>query len=110
MHPWLDAIHSVTGAPHQAAGQLQHPAAQRLGHAPGLGHHLHPVRDHRGGIVVQHALDEPRNSLQNGMPRRQWDFVTSVTRFGDLLYFGQLFKAFGSNKFAQISHILRQFL
>ena len=31
----------------------------------------------------------------------------SVTRFGDLLDFGQLFKAFGSNYFAKISHILR---
>ena len=34
----------------------------------------------------------------------------SVTRLGDLLDFGQLFKARGNNKFAQISHILRQFL
>ena len=36
--------------------------------------------------------------------------VVSVTRLGELLDFGQLFKAFGTNKFAQISHILRQFL
>ena len=28
----------------------------------------------------------------------------SVTRLGDLLVFGQLFKAFGNNKSAQISH------
>ena len=35
--------------------------------------------------------------------------ATSVTRFGDLLDFGQVFEAFGSNKFAQISHILWQF-
>ena len=34
----------------------------------------------------------------------------SVTRLGNLLYFGEPFKAFGKNKFAQISHILRQFL
>ena len=34
----------------------------------------------------------------------------SVTRLGDLLDFGQLFKAFGDNYFAQISLILRQFL
>ena len=33
-----------------------------------------------------------------------------VTRFGDLLDFGQVFEAFGNNKFAQISHILWQFL
>ena len=36
--------------------------------------------------------------------------VSSVTRYGDLLDLGQLFKAFGKNKFAQIAHILRQFL
>ena len=40
----------------------------------------------------------------------QVQLLTSVTRFGDLLNFGQLFKAFGNNYFAQISHILRQFL
>ena len=34
---------------------------------------------------------------------------TSVTRLGDFLDFGQLYKAFGNNKFAQISHILRHF-
>ena len=34
----------------------------------------------------------------------------SVSRLGDLLDFGQLFKVFGTNLFAQISHILRQFL
>ena len=34
----------------------------------------------------------------------------SVTRLGDLLDFGQLFKAFGNIKFAQISYIIRQFL
>ena len=33
-----------------------------------------------------------------------------MTRSGDLFDFGQLFKAFGNNKFAQISHTLRQFL
>ena len=36
--------------------------------------------------------------------------LDSVTRLGDLLDFGQLFKAFGNNRFAQISHIPRQFL
>ena len=34
----------------------------------------------------------------------------SVTRLGDLLDFGPLFKAFSNNEFAQISHFLRQFL
>ena len=32
-----------------------------------------------------------------------------MTGLGDLLDFGQLFKAFGSNLFAQISHNLRHF-
>ena len=34
----------------------------------------------------------------------------SVTRLGNLLDFGQVLKAFGNNSFAQISHIVRQFL
>ena len=36
--------------------------------------------------------------------------VSSVTRLGDLLDFGPVFKAFGNNQFPQISHIFRQFL
>ena len=36
--------------------------------------------------------------------------ASSVTRYGDLFDFGQLFKAFGNNYFVLISHILRQFL
>ena len=35
--------------------------------------------------------------------------VISVTRLGNLLHFGQLFNAVGSNYFAQITHIFRQF-
>ena len=35
--------------------------------------------------------------------------VTSMTRLGDLLHFGQLFKACGNNYFAQITHILGNF-
>ena len=38
------------------------------------------------------------------------ELLSSVTRVGDLLDFGQLFEAFGNNYFAQNSHILRQFL
>ena len=33
-------------------------------------------------------------------------YICSVTRLGDLLDFGQLFKVFGNNWFAQIYHIL----
>ena len=36
--------------------------------------------------------------------------MSSVTWLGYLLDFGQLFKLFGNNLFAQISHILKQFL
>ena len=36
--------------------------------------------------------------------------ITSVTIVGDFLHFGQLFKAFCNNEFAQISYIIRQFL
>ena len=36
--------------------------------------------------------------------------IGSVTRLGDLLHFGQLFKACGINYFAQNAHIFRQFL
>ena len=35
--------------------------------------------------------------------------TTSVTRLGNLLHVGQLFKAFGNNYFAQIVHIIRHF-
>ena len=34
----------------------------------------------------------------------------SVTRLGDILHFGQPFKVGGNNYFAQIAHIVRQFL
>ena len=35
--------------------------------------------------------------------------ISSVARLGDLLHFGQLFKACGNNYFAQIAHIFIQF-
>ena len=35
--------------------------------------------------------------------------TNSVTRLGDLLHFGQLYKACGNSYFAQIAHICRQF-
>ena len=37
-------------------------------------------------------------------------FTLRVNRLGDLLDLGQLFTAFGTNYFAQISYILKQFL
>ena len=36
--------------------------------------------------------------------------ISIVTRLGNLLDFGKLFKICGNNKFAQIFHIHRQFL
>ena len=35
---------------------------------------------------------------------RRAGIANSVTRFGDLLYFGQLFKARGNNYFAEIAN------
>ena len=35
--------------------------------------------------------------------------VSSFTRLGDFLHFGQLFKAYGNNYFAHIAHILGNF-
>ena len=37
-------------------------------------------------------------------------FLTSVTRLGDFLHFGQQFKASGNKYFTQIAHIVMQFL
>ena len=36
--------------------------------------------------------------------------LSNVTRLGDLLHFGQLFKASGNNYFAQITRILGNFV
>ena len=43
------------------------------------------------------------------LPTTKYYFPISVTRLGDLLFFGQLFKAHGNNYFAQIAHILDNF-
>ena len=70
---------------------------------------------------VKNAKNWKQNSTittnQHNRGQRESQAVISVTRLGDLLDFGQLFKAFGNNWFAQIahifsqiSHILRQFL
>ena len=52
----------------------------------------------------------PALSISIFIPFIAISITTNVTRLGDLLDFGQLFKAFGNNLFAQISYILRQFL
>ena len=48
--------------------------------------------------------------ISSNLRSHKEDIADSVTRFGDLLDFGQLFKAFGNNLFVQIIHILNQFL
>ena len=59
----------------------------------------------KGFLTISVRLSEASGHNQEGRKVR-----TSVTRLGNLLDFGQLFKALGNNKFAYISHILRQFL
>ena len=50
-------------------------------------------------------------SLPGPRCKPAWNMLNlhSVTRLGDLLHFGQLFKACGSNYFDQIAHILGTF-
>ena len=53
--------------------------------------------------------------VKSGKPDLAWPYHftllgNSMTRLGDLLDFGQLFKGCDNKWFAQISHILRQFL
>ena len=50
-------------------------------------------------------ISQPLNIISTEML-----ILSSMTTLGDLLDIGQLFKAFGNNEFAQISHILSQFL
>ena len=47
-----------------------------------------------------------RERFKKGRKQNQGN---SVTRLGDFLHFGQPFKAFGNNKFAQISTFLGNF-
>ena len=55
-------------------------------------------------------------SLQTCSPLRRLEYEarssasTSVTRLADLSHFGQLLKASGNNYFAQIAHILGNFI
>ena len=44
-----------------------------------------------------------------GFEPRMSSVTSSVTRLGDLIHFGQLFKACGINYFAQVAHILGNF-
>ena len=67
------------------------------------------------GLFVRTKINKKEGGLVDIQTLRV-KFVTPfylrgrVTRLGNLLHFEQLFKAFGNNEFAQISHIFRQFL
>ena len=58
---------------------------------------------------MQQSVDSIMDCVHVGIVIFYLSDATSVTRSGDLLDFGQLFKAFGNNLFGQISHILRHF-
>ena len=67
-------------------------------------------------MEVRTEIDE---NLENRMAKRgnfsckkidQTLLVTRVTRLGEFMHFGKLFKAGGNINFAQIAHIIRQFL
>ena len=58
-------------------------------------------------VIESFVINSPSQGVESYHPF-YW-FVTSVTRLGDLLDFGQVLKAFGNNQFAKISHILSQF-
>ena len=55
-----------------------------------------------GNVQRDHVLSEP-DIIETSSS------TICVTRLGDLLHFGQLFKACGNNYFAQITHILGNF-
>ena len=66
-----------------------------------------------GGKIYRWQFGRIRTKFYNDLLQdKSWAMtcnLISVTILGDLLDFGQLFKAFRSNYFAQISHILRHF-
>ena len=74
--------------------------------------------------TIGDGLPQQTRTLWNGAEAHLHEFIvnpwssmvnpglgtSSVTRLGNLFDFGQLFKAFGNKYFAEISHILGQFL
>ena len=63
-----------------------------------------------GVAQVMAASDGDKNIGLAKMLETEWQRQrTSVTRLGDLLHFGQLFKTCGNNYFAQIAYILGNF-
>ena len=67
------------------------------------------IRDESIGFELRISVTGTDHSARNHSPLG-WSIAVSVTSMGDLLDFGQLFKAFGKNLFVQISHIFSQFL
>ena len=53
--------------------------------------------------------NQSQRSFKSRPIRSHWTLASSVTILGDLLHFGQLFKACGNTYFAQIAHILGNF-
>ena len=49
-------------------------------------------------------------SLETFQSEALFNVKSSVTRLGDLLHFGQLFKDCGNNYYAQMANIYRKFL
>ena len=75
-----------------------------------LGHEFKPQREQKFfGLSTTPTLKNFHKRMRSRQ-ETQLLIPSSVTRLGDLLDFGQLFKAFGKNWFVQISHILRQSL
>ena len=54
------------------------------------------------GVLTKYRVRENERQMN-------FEIVTSVTRLGDLLHFGLLFKASGNNFFAHIAHISGNF-
>ena len=81
-----------------------------------LERHLDEFVDSDLDALVAHGLRALRDTLPNEIQLNNKVRTASIFgpcqcyQMGDLLDFGRLFKACGNYKFAQISHIFRQFL
>ena len=58
------------------------------------------------GMLIAHL----QGKIMSDWPLSGRDIPTSATRLGNLLHFGQLFKACGNNYFAKIAHVFSQYL
>ena len=67
------------------------------------------IRSHCLQLTYNHFIVTLWQKLAFTIPAT-WSALFSVTRLGNFLHFGQLFKAFGNNYFTQIAHIVEQIL